>query len=90
MKLKLQYFGHLMRRADSLEKTLMLGNTEGRRRKGRQRMRWLDGITDSMDMSSIPDQETKISHAVEQLDLCATTKNPTQPKKVKLQRRGDY
>ena len=51
LKLKLQYFGHLMRRADSLEKTLMLGNTEGRRRKGRQRMRWLDGITDSMDMS---------------------------------------
>ena len=51
LKFKLQYFGHLMRRADSLEKTLMLGNTEGRRRKGRQRMRWLDGITDSMDMS---------------------------------------
>ena len=51
MKLKFQYFGHLMRRADSLEKTLMLGNIEGRRRKGRQRMRWLDGITDSMDMS---------------------------------------
>ena len=51
LMLKLQYFGHLMRRADSLEKTLMLGNTEGRRRKGRQRMRWLDGITDSMDMS---------------------------------------
>ena len=50
MKLKLQYFGHLMRRADSLEKTLMLGKTEGRRRRGRQRMRWLDGITDSMDM----------------------------------------
>ena len=51
LKLKLQYFGHLMRRADSLEKTLMLGGIEGRRRKGRQRMRWLDGITDSMDMS---------------------------------------
>ena len=51
MKLKLQYFGHLMQRADSLEKTLMLGNIEGRRRRGRQRMRWLDGITDSMDMS---------------------------------------
>ena len=51
MKLKLQYFGHLMRRADSFEKTLMLGKTEGRRRRGRQRMRWLDGITDSMDMS---------------------------------------
>ena len=51
LKLKLQYFGHLMRRADSLEKTLMLGGIGGRRRKGRQRMRWLDGIMDSMDMS---------------------------------------
>ena len=50
LKLKLQYFGHLMRRADSLEKTLMLGNIEGRRRRGRQRMRWMDGITESMDM----------------------------------------
>ena len=51
LKLKLQYFGHLMRRADSLENTLMLGKTGGRRRRGRQRMRWLDGITDTMDMS---------------------------------------
>ena len=51
MKLKLQSFGHLMRRTDSLEKTLMLGKIEGRRKRGRQRMRWLDGITDSMDMS---------------------------------------
>ena len=51
LKLKLQYFGHLMRRADSLEKTLMLGKIEGRRRRGRQRMKWLDGITNSMDMS---------------------------------------
>ena len=50
LKLKLQYFGHLMRRADSFEKILMLGKIEGRRRKGQQRMRWLDGITDSMDM----------------------------------------
>ena len=50
LKLKLQYFGHLMRRADSLEKTPMLGKIEGRRRRGQQRMRWLDGITDSMDM----------------------------------------
>ena len=51
LKLKLQYFGHLMRKAGSLEKTQMLGKTEGRRRRGQQRMRWLDGITDSMDMS---------------------------------------
>ena len=51
LKLTLRYFGHLMRRANSLEKTLMLGKTEGRRRRGKQRMRWLDGITDSMDMS---------------------------------------
>ena len=51
LKLKLQYFGHLMQRTDSFEKTLMLGMIEGRRKRGRQRMRWLDGITDSMDMS---------------------------------------
>ena len=53
LKLKLQYFGHLMRRVDSLEKTLMLGRTGGRRRRGRQRMRWLDGITDLMDMGLV-------------------------------------
>ena len=57
LKLKLQYFGHLMRRADSLEKTLMLGKIEGRRRRGRQRMRWLDGIINSTDMSFSKFQE---------------------------------
>ena len=53
LKLKLQYFGHLMRRVDSFEKTLMLGKIEGRRRRGRQRMRWLDGITDTIDMGGL-------------------------------------
>ena len=96
LKLKLHYFGHLMQRADSLEKTLMLGKIEGRRRKGRQRMRWLDGIIDSMDMKMsklqeiVKDRETWHPWGLRELDMTSDWTTTTIFNWCKLNRKQFY